>query len=61
MVALCVLHINLLRQTFDQSLKKIFQSGQESVTEGQRNGQMDGQTKASSIIPHLLPSGGLTN
>ena len=58
-----------LRQTFDQSLMKIFQrvqeiwSGQESVTEGQRDGQTDrqteGQTKAISIIPHPLRSEGL--
>ena len=51
-----VLDIDSLRQTFDQSLMKIFQkvqelrSGQESVTEGQMGGQMekwtdgDGQT-----------------
>ena len=47
MVDLWVLHIDLLRQTFDQSLMKIFQrvqeiwSGQERVTEGQTDGQMD--------------------
>ena len=45
-----VLHIDLLRRTFDQSLMKIFQrvqeilSGQESVTEGQTDGQMDRRT-----------------
>ena len=61
MVDLWVLHIDSLRRTFDQSLMKIFQrvqeiwSGQESVTEG----QTDGQTKAISIIPHPLHVGGL--
>ena len=61
MVDLWVLHIDSLRQTFDQSLMKIFQrvqeirSRQESVTEGQTDGQM----KAISIIPHLLHGGGL--
>ena len=59
MVDLWVLHIDSLRRTFDQSLMKIFQrvqeiwSGQESVTEGQTNGQI----KAISIIPHLLHAG----
>ena len=62
MVELWVLHIDSLRRTFDQSLIKIFQrvqeiwSGQESVTEG----QTDGQTKAISINPHPLRGGGLT-
>ena len=61
MVDLWVLHIDSLRRTFDQNLMKIFQrvqeiwSGQESVTEG----QTDGQTKAISIIPHPLRGGGL--
>ena len=47
MVDLWVLHIDSLRQTFDQSLIKIFQrvqeiwSGQESVTEGQMDGRTD--------------------
>ena len=47
MVDLWVLHIDSLRQTFDQSLMKISQrvheiwSGQESVTEGQTDGQSD--------------------
>ena len=60
MVDLWVLHIDSLRLTFDQSLMKIFQrvqeiwSGQESVSEG----QTDGQTKAISIIPHPLRGGG---
>ena len=58
MVDLWILHIDSLRQTFGQSLTKIFQrvqeiwSGQESVTEGQteeqtdrqRDRQTDGQT-----------------
>ena len=50
MVDLWVLHIDSMRQTFDQSLMKIFQtvqeiwSGQESVTEGQTDGQTDKQT-----------------
>ena len=66
MVDLWVLHIHSLRQTFDQSLMKIFQRvqeiwcGQESVTEGQMGGQTDGQTEAISIIPHPLRCGGLT-
>ena len=61
--------IHSLMQTFDQSLLKIFQrvqkiwSGQESVTEGQTDRWTDrwtdGQTKAISIIPHPLHSGGL--
>ena len=61
MVDLWVLHIDSLRRTFDQSLMKIFQrvqeirSGQESVVEG----QTDGQTKAISVIPHPLRGGGL--
>ena len=61
MVDLWVLHIDSLRRTFDQSLMKIFQrvqeirSGQESVAEG----QTDGQTKAISVIPHPLRGGGL--
>ena len=60
MVDLWVLHINSLRRTFDQSLMKLFQrvqeiwSGQESVTVGQTDGQMD-----ISIIPHLLCGGRL--
>ena len=50
MLELWVLHIASLRQTFDQSLMKIFQrvqeiwSGQESVTEGQTDRWTDGQT-----------------
>ena len=73
MVDLWALHIDSLRQTFEQSLMKIFQrvqdiwSRQESVMEGQTNGwtdgrmdrQIDGQTKAISIIPHPLCCGGL--
>ena len=65
MLELWVLHIDSLRQTFDQSLMKIFQrvqeiwSRQESVTEGQMDGQTDRQTKAISIIPHPLHGGGL--
>ena len=49
MVDLWILHIDSLRQTFDQSLMKIFQrvqeiwSGQESVRERQMDGQIDGQ------------------
>ena len=44
MVHLWILHIDSLRRTFDQSVMKIFQrvqeiwSGQESVTDGQRDG-----------------------
>ena len=70
MVDLWVLHIDSMRRTFDRSLIKIFQrvqeiwSGQESVTEGQMDGQTDRwtdrQTKAISIIHHLLRGGGLT-
>ena len=66
MVDLWVLHIDSLRQTFDQSLMKIFQrvreiwSGQESVMD-ETDGQTDGQTKAISIIPHLLRGGGIIN
>ena len=50
MIDLWVLHIDSLRRTFDQSLIKIFQrvqeiwSGQDSVTEGQTDGQMDRRT-----------------
>ena len=58
MVDLSVLHIDLLRRTFDLSVMKIFQrvqeiwSGQESVTEGLTDGRTyrrtdrrtDGQT-----------------
>ena len=42
-----ILHIDSLRRTFDQSLMKILQrvqeicSGQESVMEGQTDGQTD--------------------
>ena len=49
MVDLWVLHIDSLRQTFDQSLMKIFQrvqeiwSRQESVMEGQTDRQTDRQ------------------
>ena len=45
MVDLWVLHTDSLRRTFDQNLMKIFQgvqeiwNGQESVTEGQTDGQ----------------------
>ena len=52
--------MGLMRRTLDQSLLKIFQrvqeiwSGQESVTEGQKEGQTGGQIKAISIIPHPL-------
>ena len=64
-----VLHIDLLRRTFDQSLMKIFQrvqeiwSGQESVTEGHTDGWTDRwtdrQMKAISIMPHPLRGWGL--
>ena len=67
MVDLWVLHIHSLRQTFDQSLMKIFQSvqeiwsGQESVMEGQTDGRTggwtDAQTKAISIIPIHFAAG----
>ena len=50
MVELWVLHIALLRRTFDQSLLKIFQrlkeirNGHESVMDGQIYGWTNGQT-----------------
>ena len=49
MVKLCVLHLVLLRQTFDQSLMKIFQRvqeiwiGHESVTDRQMDRRMGGR------------------
>ena len=57
-----VLHINSLRRTFDQSLMKIFQKVQRYGADKKvlgKDRQMDGQTKAISIIPHLLRGGGL--
>ena len=65
MVDLRILHIDLRRRTFDQSLMKIFQrvqeiwSGEESVTEGRKDGRTGGQTKAISTIPHPLRGRGL--
>ena len=63
MVQLWLLHIMSLRRTFDQGLMKIFHrvqeiwSGQESVMDGQTNGQ----AKAIPIIPLPPRGGGLMN
>ena len=70
MVDLWVLHIDSLRQTYNQSLMKIFQrvqeiwSGQKCVTEGQMDGRMDGQTdrwtdEGHFYNPYPLRGGGL--
>ena len=59
MVDIWVLHIDSLRRTVDQSLRKIFQrvreiwSGQESVMEGQTDGRTDGQMEGRTDEGHF--------